>query len=109
MALKPKSASTDTLILVREKLLVLAAISTMQPVQLDLVFQNLTPDLSKEKFIAVLKALRKEGLIGRWKDGRLRATYKGQSVFGSRSLAKARDVSRMLYLVRRNKGGGVAT
>lgn len=104
--MKPKSPSTDTLILVREKLLVLGAISTMQPVQVDLVFQSLAPDLSKEKFVAALEVLRKEGLIGRLKDGRLRVTYKGQSVFGSRSLAKARDVSRMLYLVRRSKGGG---
>lgn len=109
MASKRKERGTTRPPPVRERLLVLGIVSTLQPVSADLLVESLTPDLSKEKIGEALEVLRKEGLIGRLKDDNLRVTYKGQQVFASRSLAKARDISRMLYLVRKGKGGGEKT
>lgn len=101
-----KTSAKKTSGLLREKFLVLGAISTLQPIDPDALLDALASDLSKRNVNLALELLRKDALIARLKDGRLRVTYKGQKVFASRFLGKARDISRMLFLVRKDKGGG---
>jgi len=95
-------------VLVREKLLVLATINTMQPISIDELQDTLSSQLPTEKFNKVMTVLRKEGLLISLKDGKFLVSRKGRDTFGSKSLGKARDISRMLYLIARSKGGGGA-
>ncbi len=93
-------------ILVREKLLVLVTINTMQPISIDELQDTLSSQLSKEKFNKVITVLEKEKLLISLKDGKFLVSRKGRDTFGSKSLGKARDINRMLYLLARSKEGG---
>ena len=99
------SAHLDRPILVREKFLVLGLINTLQPVKSDVVFRSLAKGFEREKFDRVLPILEKQRMVAKLKNGQYVVTTAGQTVFGSGLLAKDRDISRMLYLFERSKGG----
>jgi len=86
-------------------LLVLGTINTMQPVLIAELQDALSSQIPDEKIKRVLNVLRKDGLLIVLKSGKLLVSRKGRDTFGSKSLGRARDINRMLYLLARSKGG----
>jgi hypothetical protein len=88
----------------RDRLLVLAMINTLQP-ELDEVRRRLPAGFDAERMERTLVALEGKGLIKRLPNDKCVVTLKGRASVGSGALAKRRDISRLLYLFRRSKGG----
>lgn len=106
MAVQRKVDESQKPILLREKLLVLGIINTLQPVKQESVVAALSSDLAGEEVVMVLDILRRDRMIRNIGDANLVVSYQGRKAFGSKSFARARDISRMLYLAEKSKGGG---
>lgn len=106
LAMQKKVDENRTPILLRDKLLVLGIINTLQPVKQESVVSALSSDLAGKRVDMVLDILRRDRMIRNIGDANLVVSYQGRKVFGSKSIARARDISRMLYLAEKSKGGG---
>lgn len=104
--MQKKVDENRTPILLREKLLVLGIINTLQPVKQESVVSALSSDLAGKRVNMVLDILRRDRMIRNIGDANLVVSYQGRKAFGSKSFARARDISRMLYLAEKSKGGG---
>ncbi len=88
----------------RDRLLILALINTLQP-ELDQVRRNLPPSFDRQRLETTLDVLDRRNLILRLTDDRCVVTVAGRATLGSGPIAKRRDVTRLLYLFGRSKGG----
>ncbi len=100
-----RSTHQDARVSVRDKLLVLGLINTLQPVKPRVVSGNLPERYRRDRFKVALAALRKDKAVLRLPDGRYVVSFRGRGVLSIDPLAKARDVARMLHLFERSKGG----
>lgn len=90
----------------RKKLLVLAAVNVFQPVVWRELLGALSPELDARELRAGVGALRREGLVRRSSGGGYVVTRRGRDTLPAGSVRKQRDVSRLLYLFERSRGGG---
>lgn len=104
MARKNRTTLAEV-ILVREKLSLLAAVNTFQPIVGDDLVEVLSPSFGKKGLSSALASLLRDKLVAQLKDGTYYATKTGLERLGSGPLAGRRDRSRMLYISSKNKEG----
>ncbi len=95
----------ESVISQRQKVVVLGAVNTLQPVQGDAIEGWLSKGFDRDRIERVLRALLKQGLVMKLGTGEFVVTSAGRAAFGSGVLAKERDANRMLHLFERSKGG----
>jgi len=83
---------------------VLIAVSTFQPVTVPVIAELLARSGSDVR--QATRSLEARGLIHGKGNQRLYATSNGRLAVGKAGAAKVRDISRLLYLWRRQQGGG---
>ncbi len=93
-------------ILLREKLLLLGLINTLQPVTARVLLQNLPKGIDWVIFKRGLRMLREEQLVVQLWTREFIVTSRGTALLGSGLYAKERDIARMLHLFQRSKEGG---
>ena len=102
---KGKVAEDDTPVLVREKLILLGVMNTLQPVRFAVLKAALSEAFSYAKLRQALTELRNDKAVAFLQDKTYFVTEKGRVAIGTGSLARERDRARMLYLVEKRKEG----
>ena len=98
-------AYLDEPLLVREKLLLLGLVNTLQPIRPRELKASLPRSFEPELVGRILASLRNEGLVIRLANRRYTVTTKGRAVIGSGYFAKQCDIDRILGLFLRSKEG----
>jgi len=89
-----------------DKLLALATVNVLQPVEKESLSNSLSEYINKKQLGSTLKELVQEDLITR-EEGYYRTTYKGNRLTISPKARNLRDIQRMRHLlfVSRQRGG----
>jgi len=95
----------DSVIPLREKLLVLSLANTLQPISEQVLVAELPKRLQGARFAEIFDELEEGGLLRRLSDGKLVVGFRGRAVFGAGRLGKERDIARILRLFDRSKEG----
>lgn len=90
---------------VRDKLLVLGLINTLQPVKARVLALSLPRRYGRDRLHVTIAALRREKAVIRLENGQYVVSFRGRGILSVDPLAKERDVARMLHLFERSKGG----
>ena len=91
--------------LLREKLLILGLVNTIQPTKLVRVIELLSSDFDRSKLKLALTFLRQEGMLLSIGGGHYIVSQRGRHALGTGPSATQRDIARMLHLSERSKGG----
>ena len=102
---KKKLTRDLSVLLIREKLALLAVVNTVQPISAAILRELLSSKFDDAKLGKALTALQADKQVARLKDGTYYITKRGREGLGSGPLARERDRSRMLYLIARDKEG----
>lgn len=100
-----RSQSRHEVPLISEKLAILVAVGTLQPIAPADILGTLEADFSASNLKSALKELKKDKLLASLPDSRIYLTELGRSGLGAGPLGLLRDRSRMLYIISKNKEG----
>ena len=102
---KGQSGEDDTIVLVREKLVLLGVINALQPVKFAVLKTALSEAFSHAKLLKALNELRKDKAVALLPERTYYVTERGRMAIGPGTLSRERDCTRMLYLVEKHKEG----
>lgn len=90
---------------VKDDYLLLSIANTLQPVNLQLVVNEIGNAEVKESLKQAAVRLAADGRLVKLRDGRLMVSETGRRMFGRGPLLRERDVERMYQLIDRSKEG----